>query len=176
MDSNSEYIILTPFGVEYTAKWYLENFYLGTFKNKKESEADYSLLNLEAYENISSFDKLTPEEIEEKLNGYKPVISINRDASEDVVYDMLTYDLKKKLKLVLPELFNAIIEWEEDVKSKVSSLGIDINPRVELFVKVFIFIKLGYTTKYKQLADLFSLPLKLYIEFDKKFDPTQIDP
>ena len=175
MEQDPEYMILTPLGVEYSSKQYMESILLYSFKNEKESKKDFSLLNLEGSEEILHFEEFSPEEIEVRLKGCRAEIRINGDASADVGIDLLVYDLKRKLKSISPELFKTILDWEVKVRSEALRLGVAILPKVEIFVKVFTFIKLHYTTKYKKLADLFSMPLNLYIEFDKKFDPSNLN-
>ncbi len=164
-----EYLIISPPDKPYTAKWCLEAHFSCYFPDEIKSNEEYSLLNFEGSGTDFKSNASLYKDTLDKIRPISGKIKISKNASQDVYLDLLIYQLKKTLQTNQCELYNQIIVWENSVRAMVVKAGTQFNPNIEIFVKVFNFIQLGYTTKYKKLADIFSLPISLYLQFAKLF-------
>lgn len=162
---DSEYLIISPPGVPYTVKWGIEAHFTCILKGEKEGDKEYSLLDFA--DSKTKFDQIGENNL---TVPYRGITTISKNASPDVFYDLMTHRLKKIHQVNNTTLSKRILSWEEKVRATFKQLNPDCQPKIEWFVKTFTFIKLGYSTKYKRLAEICSLPYSLYSEFEEEYD------
>jgi hypothetical protein len=169
MQMDQKYKIIGPVDGIYTAKWNLENLFTRNFPGVKISDQEYSLLKFDGIgsdpeKNTNIFKGLVRKM--QSLSGNSDSYSFS---SPDAYYEKLASDLKNTLIITHKDFFQQINIWEQNVKSLAIKDGALFDPNLEIFVKVFIFIRLGYTTNYKKLADIFEMPIFIYVPFEKLF-------
>ena len=163
-----EYLILNPPGGNFSVSDYLHTA-IPNLKSYNPDNKDFTLLTDKT---ISSnrFIKLYQAKVIFEPTK-KGTLKISKDASEEVYIELLVHSLKEMLHTIDLQLYLAILIWEEKVFAKSEALNISVIPNLILFEKVFTFIKVGYSTKYRILVDLFGMPRDIYFGFEKYFDP-----
>ncbi|MDH3267972.1 MAG: hypothetical protein OEM46_03870 [Ignavibacteria bacterium] len=170
MQVNKEYTIISPKDGPYTSKWGLENLFTCHFPDEKKSETEYSLLIFEGTGSNPQLNTSLFKGVVSKMQSLSGDVHFYPDSSPDAYFDRLSYVLKNTLKINHKDFFHHLTNWEQNVKSLAMKDGAHFEPNIEIFVKVFIFIRLGYITNYKKLADIFSMPISLYVPFEKLFE------
>lgn len=163
-----EYLILKPLGQNFTVSDYLHTA-IPNLKSYKEDDKEYTLITQESI-SIKRFKKLYQSKLTFEALP-KDKLTISKDAKEEVYIELLVHQIKEMLYTLDFQLYLSILIWEENILAKAKALNIQIIPNCILFEKVFTFIKVDYSTKYRIMVDIFGMPSEIYFGFNKIFDP-----
>lgn len=165
---DDEYFILKPPGRNFTVSDYLQSL-IPNLNTYKKDDKEYTLLT----QNSTSLKRF--KKIYESNITFEPVpktkMTISTNANEEDYIELLVNQIKRNLHTIDFRLYLSVLIWEEKVLAKGEALNIDLQQNSILFEKVFTFIKVGYSTNYRILIELFGMPSDLYFGFNKIFDP-----
>jgi len=165
---DDEYLILKPLGHNFSVSDYLHGL-ISNLNTYKKDDKEYTLLT----QNTSSIKRF--KKIYESTITFEPPprakITISTSGSEEDYLEGLVNLIKIKLHTIDLKLYLSILIWEEKVLAKSEALNTNLQQNCILFEKVFTFIKVGYSTNYRIMVDIFGLPRDIFFGFDKVFDP-----